>query len=151
LDPGGFIWSAPGDAYRIIQWRPGGDTTLIIETRREAIAVTAAERDSAINDLQTYFREQGAPYPDWSRIPKTKPPIARIFVGDSGRLWVERAPPDSLRRYDVYEPDGRIAGTATTNLRLNRWVPPVVRGDSLWAVAVDDMDVQYVVRARIIN
>jgi hypothetical protein len=152
IDADGSVWSSAGDgSYRVTHWKPGGDTTLVIETIRPQVPVSAAERDSVIGDLRERFREYGAPDADWSRIPNTKPAIIRMFSGNDGRLWVQTASADSLRRFDVYDRTGRITSTAKTRLRLNRWVTPVVRGDSLWAVAVDEMDVQYVVRARIVH
>jgi hypothetical protein len=33
--------------------------------------------------------------------------------------------------------------------RVDRWIPPVVHGDVLWAVVTDDLDVQHVMRARL--
>jgi hypothetical protein len=54
LDPLGVIWSTEaGDpSYRIARWVPGGDTTLVLETRRSTVPVTGAERDSAIDAVR---------------------------------------------------------------------------------------------------
>lgn len=37
-----------------------------------------------------------------------------------------------------------------TNRRWRSWIPPTLRGDLLWAVVLDGLDVQYVVRARLV-
>lgn len=151
LDPRGVIWSkAPGPAYRITRWMPGGDTTLVLETRREPVPVTAAERDSAIDRVSGMLRERGIGVrQDWSKIPENKPAIVSMFLADGGRLWVRTSSPDSLVTYDVYERDGRWAGTAVTALKPWRWVDPIVRDDRFWAVVTDELDIPYVVRARI--
>lgn len=151
LDPRGVIWSkAPGPSYRIARWVPGGDTTLVLETRRDPVPVTAAERDSAIDGVREHLRERGVGVrQDWSKIPENKPGVVSMFLADGGRLWVRTSSPDSLITYDVYERDGRWTGTAVTSLDVWRWVSPIVRGDRFWAVVTDELDVPYVVRARI--
>ncbi len=151
VDPRGAVWSTePGDpSYRFKRWTPGGDTTLIVETRRAPVPVTQAERDSVIDALRERLRERGAARQDWSKIPQVKPAVRTIFFADDGRVWVETNSPDAQRRYDVYEPDGRFAGAVATRLNVYRWVTPVVRGDRLWAIVTDELDVPHVVRARI--
>ena len=51
--------------------------------------------------------------------------------------------------YDIFDGEGRHDDTAALPFRVDRWVPPVVRGDTLWAVVTDEVDVQYAVRARL--
>lgn len=152
LDPAGVIWTTkPGDpSYRIARWAPGGDTTLILETRRPLVPVTAAERDSAVDRIRGILLERGvSARQDWSKIPEYKPAVASMFVDDDGRLWVETASPDSLIEYDVYDRGGGHVGTAVTALNLWRYVRPTVREDRFWAVVTDELDVSYVVRARL--
>lgn len=155
LDPAGAVWSTPaGDpAYRIGRRIPGGDTTLVIETRRPAVPVTAAERDSAIDRVRSHLLERGArsAKKDWSRVPDRKPSVVWMFVAEDGRLWVEATTPNTLRTYDVYERDGRLAGTAVGSLDIWRAIDPVIRGDRLWAVVRDELDVPYVVKARLMG
>lgn len=86
---------------------------------------------------------------DWSKVPDYKPAVASMFVDDSGRLWVQTASPDSLIEYDVYGRDGGHMGTAVTPLNVWRYVGPIVREDRFWAVVTDELDVSYVVRARL--
>lgn len=151
LDPRGVFWStAFGDpSYRISRWAPGGDTTLVLETRREPVPVTATERDSVINAVREALLDRGGADQDWSKIPDVKPAIAGLFLAEDGRLWVRAETADTLITYDVYERDGRHAGTTVTSLRIYPYLAPIVRGDRFWAVVTDDLDVQYVVRARL--
>lgn len=153
LDPRGVIWSTePGDAsYRIQRWAPGADTTLILETPRSPVAVTQAERDSVIGALREELRKRGAANQDWSKIPQVKPAVTSMFLADEGRLWVQTSSSDTMRSYDVYERDGRYAGTVATSLKILPWFSPVVRGNQFWAVITDELDVPYVIRARIVR
>lgn len=152
LDPAGVFWStAFGDpAYRIFRWRPGTmDTTLVLETGRPPVAVTAAERDWALGPITERLRQAGAPAPDPGKVPAVKPAVQSMFVDGDGRLWVRAATPDSLITYDVYERDGRHVGAAVTWLNIFPYLTPVIRGDRFWALVTDELDVQYVVRGRL--
>lgn len=146
-DPRGVFWhKRPNENDdRIFRITPPADTTLVFESRRPAVPITAAERDSAIAAL----REQGAPDLDWSKIPAEKPIVQSLFVDESGRVWVRVTTPDTLITYDVYLPDGRYDGTAVTSLNIPVWWEPLVRGDLFYTLVTDELDVQYVVRARI--
>lgn len=149
VDPKGAIWSTPRGSpdYRIRRWLPGGDTTLILETRRPAVSVTAAERDSVIDRIREDFRRSGSTAAlDWSRIPEVKPAVEGVFLSAEGEVWVRTPSPDSETMFDVYATDGAYRGTAVGAAGLT---DPVVVGDAFWALARDDLDVPYVIRARI--
>lgn len=152
VDPRLAVWSTePGDpAYRIIRWTPGGDTTLVIETARPAVPVTQEERDAAIERISESLERYGPQRLDWSKIPQTKPAITSMFLAGTGDLWVQAATADSLQTYDIYEQDGRHAGTAVTSLNIYQYVSPAVREERVWAIVTDDFDVQHVVRARLV-
>ena len=73
-----------------------------------------------------------------------------MFLDDTRRLWVEVGASDTLTTYDVFDRDGAYAGTAQTRLPVLDWVRPIVIGDRFYAVVTDDLDVAYVVRARLV-
>ncbi len=151
-DRSGARWSrATGDpSYRITRWIPGGDTILVIETTRSPVPVPEAVRDSAIDAVRERLRERGGASQDWSRVPEVWPAVQQIFPTRQGGVWVETASPDSLRRYDVYDGTGAYSGTVATSLNVFSWIPPTIRGDRIWAVVTDELDVPYVVRARLV-
>lgn len=151
-DPAGSVWSSlAGDpAYGITRATLRGDTTLVIDTKRPAIPVPDAERDSAIDRVRESLKERGAAAnQDWSKVPRVRPAIEHLFVAENGRLWVRTASPDTMVHFDVYGNDGRYAGTAVATLSPWQYVDPVVRGSRIWFITADDMGVQYVVRGRI--
>ena len=153
FDPSGAMWSAPfGDpSHRVHMWMPGGDTLLVAVTERSPLPVTKAERDSVIADTRAWLREQGVETEaDWSRIPDVKPAVTGLFTSAEGHLWVETSSPGRGVAYDVLAPDGAYLGsTAPAPLETVFWLRPVVRGDAYWTVVFDELDVPYVVRARI--
>ncbi|HEX7117888.1 MAG TPA: hypothetical protein VF212_03825 [Longimicrobiales bacterium] len=100
-----------------------------------------------------------------------KPPFRDVFVGADGRLWVllhtpavavdveppaddgrSRIPPARWREpvvFDVFEPDGRYLGRVRAPDDFSTHPAPFFRGDDVWAVVRDELDVQYLVRFRV--
>ena len=153
LAPTGEFWTSSEGVpqVEVARWTPPGDTSLILVSRRPPQPVAPAERDSAMAELIADFAKRTATPPklDPSRVPSTKPPLYGLSLDDRGRLWVRVTDPaaDSTV-YDIFSRDGSHAGTVALPFRVDPWIPPVPRGDTLWAVVTDEMDVQYVVRAR---
>ncbi|HZD80915.1 MAG TPA: hypothetical protein VE646_12865 [Actinomycetota bacterium] len=154
LAPTGEFWSSAEGRreLEIARWMPPGDTSLVLTSRRPPDPVTPAERDSAMTELRETLarRSPSPPSLDASRVPATKPPLHGLSLDRAGRLWVRLTEPTADSTvYDVFGRDGRHAETVRLPFRVDRYVPPLVRGDVLWAVVTDDMDVQYVVRAAL--
>ena len=150
----GEFWSttAGHTQLEIARWTPAGDTSLVFTSLRIADRVTSAERDSAMSQLQESLAERSGSSPDLdpSRVPATKPTAYGLSLDDRGRLWVRLSEPAAdTTDYDVFDRDGHHAETVRMPFRVDGWVPPVVRGDTVWAVVTDEMEVQYVVRATL--
>ena len=150
IDPRGSVWStAYGDgSYRIARWEPGGDTTLVLETRRAPVRIPASERDSAIDVVRKELQEVGGANQDWSKVPATRPAVSGMFLSEEGELWV-RTPLVDSDVFDVYDRSGQHVRTVDNPVHLYRWLRPYVRGDQFWCVVTDEFDVQYLMRARI--
>lgn len=154
LSPAGTFWTSAEGASQleVARWTPPSDTTLVIYSQRPPRPVTASERDSAVAAISA---EMGGRMPsgvklDPSKIPSFKPPTYGLSLDDRGRLWVRVTGEETdPTLYDVFNPDGHHAETVTLPSRVDIWLPPIVRGDTLWAVTVDDNDVQHVVRAHL--
>jgi hypothetical protein len=154
VGPNGEFWSTAVGAtqFEVARWMPPGDTSLIIRSRRQPAPVTSAERDSAMAEVRSRLEERlsGAPSLDPARVPATKPPSYGLSLDDGGRLWVRITDEHSdTTVYDIFEPDGRHSETLSLPFRVDPWIPPTLRGASVWAVVIDESDVQYVVRARV--
>lgn len=141
--------------------------------------ISAHERDSARKAIEKLFRRTNPAW-SWNgpEIPRTRPHYANIFAGDDGRIWVaivgEGRRPGGLMGigpaatlggnlrpapsreptgtptpalYDVYEPTGAYIGQVQVPPRVYTMVR---RGDHIWAIELDDDDVQKVSRFRII-
>ena len=92
------------------------------------------------------------------------PAFASLFGGPDGTLWVQQAlqvssfEPDEMAgfglhaiaapEYDILDREGRYLGTMTPPRGFD---PMMARGEHLYGVQRDDLDVQYVVRLRVVR
>ncbi len=151
IDPAGTIWQAEGGVpeYRIRKWTPGGDTAFVVVGDRAAVPVTDAEREAEVADL---IEEVGQDVDfDWSKIPDAKPVVEGLFLPGDGNLWVKVADDSGRSVFDVLSAaDGSYQGTAVAGFPVHVDAgPPLLRGDRIWLVATDDLELDYVVRGRL--
>ena len=173
--PLGYFISAQTDRYAVIISAPDGRVRRI---ERDATPVPVAGEERADNEERsTASMRRTDPTWRWSGpgIPGTKPAIASLAAADDGRIWVsvsqpgERIPAGELPPgptvrvgevppippakwrdplvYDVFDPSGRYLGRVAA--------PPkttfrTMRGDHVWAVRRDSLDVEQVVRFRVV-
>jgi sugar lactone lactonase YvrE len=144
------LWSATTDRYRITLQNARGDTLRIIERAHEPVPVTAEERTMVIEEL-AWFTKQGGQI-DASRIPSIKPALQGFFTDDQGYLWVEPTAPseEAGRVLDVFDPEGRYLGRVRLPF-LAGYFRPLIVGDRIYAITQDELEVPYVVRARIVG
>lgn len=138
-----------------------GERVLRIERDIDPIPVSPAERDhhrDSITDIMLWMD------PNWEwngpPIPETKPVFRTLHSGKDGRIWVELSP--ELRdaanpslgekiRFDVFEPDGTYLGAVNAPGEFMASINPVFDGDHVWAVTRGELDVERVVRYRIVR
>ena len=150
LSPNGTIWALITDQYRLFELTPDGDTLRTITRAFTPLPVTAADREKVPEDLK-WFTDQGGRI-DLSKIPDTKPPVGVFFIDDADHIWVQVTMPDEEddgRVFDIFDPDGRYLGAVRLPFTMPSW--PVFRDGALYAVTVDELEVPYVVRARIVK
>jgi hypothetical protein len=81
--------------------------------------------------------------PVYALLPEFAPAIPSITTDDTGRLWVEATDPNSVGGVvlQVLDRDGILLGEVPAPVRDAR-VAPYVRGNLLYLVTVDELDVQ---------
>lgn len=151
LSPRGTMWAMISDEYRLIELTPSGDTLRTITREFSALPVTDADREQARENLR-WFTNQGGQI-DLSRLPRTKAPVRSFFQADDGHIWVARVTnaEESGRVHDVFDPEGRFLTAVRLPFPLSSSPQPVVRDGVLHGVTQDDLEVQYVVRARVVR
>jgi hypothetical protein len=174
LSPFGYLVAGLPTRYRLCLY-PVPDQTLCMEREDwTPVPVASGERDEQ-RRLATASMRQSDPGWTWNGppIPSTKPPYHALFVGEDGRVWLrlhQRA--DAVRSdgipnadgtsldegretwveraaFDVFTADGSYLGfvKGPSGMLLNP--TPVARGDTVWAVVEDDLEVQRIARLTI--
>lgn len=149
----GGYWGGLEGEYRLFElaW-PSGDTLRSISREWDPLPVTEEDLDLAMEGMQ-WFLDQGGKL-DRSRIPSTKPAFRSFFVDPLDRIWVVRqttGPDRENRLLDVFDSDGRYLGMVELPFRLADYPDPIVRGDYMIAIVEDELEVPYVVQARIVQ
>ena len=172
FSPLGWMVGGLSTRYAVDQYLPGGQV-LRIERVAESVPVQPDER--ADQERQTTWGMRTT-QPDWKwngePIPDRKPPFRGIATGVDGRIWVmvhqpgQRVPDEELVEaddpdarpasrwrepvaYDVFEADGSYVGRVRAPDGFSTYPRPVFRGDTVWAIVRDELDVQYLKRFRV--
>ena len=137
--------------YRLAVVSADGDTVRVI--RRELANPPLTDSVWAVTDSMWTAFQEGARGSTCTRSsierPASLPAFAGAFHDDRGRLWVE-ARDSAGYRFDVFDSTGALLGQLPPHVR-DRRVPPYVRDGRLYYVSLDDMDVQSVRVARIVE
>ncbi len=151
LNPSGGFWVADAGSYRLTRTSGNGDTLLVIEASLPAIPVTAEDRSAFVQSIAEGSPERrSAAEAVAALMPDAKPILEGFFVDDEGRLWVERSTPeDAPRFYDLFSEDGDYRGSVRLAFRLARYSPVWIQHGHIYALVLDELDVQHVARAPI--
>ena len=153
VDPRGAVWRAVSMEYRLTLFTAAGDSARVILREHRPFPVTARDRERATARYRRDFADAGARL-DEGLIPPVKPAMRVLLVDNLGFVWVApfAADDSAAIAFDVFDPEGRYLGAVPTPVTPQRLRPlPVVRGNALYYVTTDELDVPYVVRARIVG
>ncbi len=150
LHPSGTFWGLLAGEYKLFELNLAGDTLRTVTREFEPYPVTEEDLEAAIADLDWFVRQGGKI--DRGRIPSSKPPTEDFFFDDEGNIWVLRVTnlDDEGRVVDIFDSTGRYLGKMRLPFRLIQPYP-VIRGSSIWALTTDELEVPYVVRARLVK
>ncbi|MCH7683755.1 MAG: hypothetical protein IIB35_08615 [Gemmatimonadetes bacterium] len=168
FSPHGHFVAGEGDRYAVSLLRTDGPV-LRIERQVDPVPVDATEK-AAWRESITSSMRRGNPRWRWDGpdIPDTKPAFRELKVGLDGRIWVwlyqkaekqeVEAPGDGPANprqvwpeptvFDVFEPDGRYVGAVRVP---GETTIHVMKGDHVWGVTRDSLDVQYIERFRLVG
>lgn len=160
--------------YRIKVYAPDGRLQRIFSKAAEPTPVTERDQEMIWTVIEETIREAVPPtrfaevmqlQRQTTRFADFFPQFVRLSVGPAGTVWVQHLrPPSSVteaeletydmaqdigaRDWDVFDRDGRYLGVVTMP---PRFAPRVVLDDMVYGVWRDDLDVQYMVRLRVLG
>ncbi len=144
-----YYWFALTGEYKLFQRTLDGDTVRIITKEYRPAPVTGADVDEARKNIEWFTRQGGKA--NMSDLPSHKPALSSFLVDDRGYLWVKPITdkPDSENNdRDIFDPEGRYLGRLTLPFHLS-YPRAKIYGDMMYGVITDELEVPYVIRARI--
>jgi hypothetical protein len=175
FSPLGYFVGGLSTGYGIDLFRPD-QSVMRLERQYSPVAVTAAEADEQRRRITQGLQRQ---YGGWRwngpAVPDAKPPFKDVFVSWEGDVWVvvstealpvmteaeareeeEASGRVALRfaepvAFDVFALDGRYLGHVRAPVSFRIDPEPVIRGDYVWAITRDELDVASVTRFRIVH
>ncbi|MDT8369941.1 MAG: hypothetical protein RQ745_12110 [Longimicrobiales bacterium] len=170
---GSVVTGCPA-SYTFELHRPGGEIVRVTRIDWEPVPVDRAERDGFVAAHEYDRGERGGFRGDgWSwrgpAPPEQRPAYLRLFLDPAGRVWVwpsqrrqarervARSGPSRVWRppaegaFEVFDRSGKLLGAIRWPEEL-RYDPypgysdPYIRGDTVWAVQRDSLDVEYLTK-----
>jgi len=162
---------AVNDQYRISVRSPVGSVERIVEMPFTLDPVTEADQATMKDGFQKLLLAQGVPPQIATQLVQSRlhfapnyPAFAQMLEGPTGAILVQLIQPISRlspeeresfdiqsgslgsRKWDVFDRQGRYLGAVEMPLRFQ---PVEFKGDKIYGVQRDDLDVQYVVVLRV--
>ena len=166
LGSDGRLVTGRNHEFRLEVRDPSGALERVVTLPRERAPVTEQDREGIFESLRQAAADQGAPPQAVEMMLQRMtigdhfPVFMSVLVGPEGTLWTQRVRPGSEAAgsgafqidgmgspdWDVFDADGRYLGVVSFPERAQ---PLLVRGDRVYAVAWDAMDVQRVAVYRV--
>ncbi|MGH7460609.1 MAG: hypothetical protein ACREMA_06225 [Longimicrobiales bacterium] len=137
--------------YRVNFLNPP-DTARIVERDLPRIPVTDDEwslEEKRFRSWMDSLPPSRSCQPNGLQRPEAKQMLRAVYFDDQNRTWIERRAGNGYA-FDVFDQEGRLIAQMDAPWRLPR-VPVYVRGDRLYLVTTDSLDVQYVKAYHITN
>ncbi len=160
--------------YRISVFDPEGNLRRIVTKPSEPLPITERDKEMMWEVIEQQIRALVPAQAFTQVMEQTRqtitfadffPAFVSMSIGPNGSIWVQhlrppaQVPEEELATYDmtqdigsrdwdVFDPDGRYLGIVTMP---PRFTPRLILGGRIYGVWRDDLDVQYVIRLRIVE
>jgi hypothetical protein len=165
------LYYAVNDDYRIGVYNADGELERVIEMPFERQLVAERDKEALMTFLEQAWTDAGVPPEAIAQLTSRVsfgefyPAFASMRAGPEGTIWVQHAQaPSELsdEEYEAYNPledaggpdwdvfdgAGRYLGVVTLPARF---APRLILGDKIYGVWRDELDVQYVMRMRVVG
>lgn len=142
--PGGVMYVALSDAYRIAVVRDNADTLRVIDRRLPSEEVSDEEWAAANEEFEAFraVRPNASCDPRHPDRPEAKPFIAGLFVAPDGRLWVEVVR-TAGNRWELFDAEGRLLASLPVRPQKQRAVP-AFGAELMVTIRRDSLDLDHV-------
>lgn len=143
--PGGVMFSALSDAYRIAVTTANDDTVRVIERSLPPEPISDAEWEEGNSDYLALRDSLPLVLCDPMRPPRpdAKPFIEEIDVAYDGTLWVEVVR-EAGNRWEVFDTEGHLIATMPAPTGRRDFLPPAIGTDHVLTIRRGDFDLDYV-------
>lgn len=150
VGPDDSFWVAWGGGAQLVNMGPAGDTIRVIEVEHRPRPLTEDEEDL----VAAAVRESRWSRDDLNIVPSV---VKFLRVTEDGHLLVFvasdpidfEASVDNASVMEVYDPEGRFLGAVDLGFAIPRTGIPSVRGDTILAPIIGELDATFVVKAVI--
>jgi hypothetical protein len=170
LDETGDIYYAMNDAFRVLVNGPDGTLKRIITREIERKPVEESDQTAILRTMREQYVQFGLPPAQIETIMQAigfadyYPAFGLIFLGPGETLWAQRIrsardmaqdagedfefDPQAIGspEWEVFDAEGRYLGVVTLP---ENFTPVNVKGDLLYGVWRDELDVQYIMRVKV--
>lgn len=156
-DGEGGVWIAPADRYMFWRQELGGGRTLTVELDKPTSPIPPGVRREARLSIERSLSgiEGGVDQVDFSRIPEYLPAYGQLLLDDQGRIWIQSRVPDAVfeqrknaSEFEVFDSNGHFLGMMRLGVVMDP--RPIISGNHLIGVRIDDEGAQQVILYRII-
>lgn len=150
-DPAGYTWESNVREIGLTRKTPAGDTVRLVTLPTSGPPVNQAMKDSILAVHRERYAGRGYEELPASVIPDTREVFTRIAVTRESAVWIFPELEDGPAGTEamMFDPEGVFLGRVEFPFRIELATRPVIRGNTVWAEVQDELDVPYVVRARV--
>lgn len=147
MDAEGELWFGTSEQFTIHRIDYSGDTVAVVRGASTAVPLTDGERQHVLDVLRGPLGPDALVDPGW--IPDHRPQFESLTVDDQNRLWVGVPATGGGTGFQVFGPDGMPIARATMPEGAGRSTSLVIRGQHVYAIVPDTMEIPRVVRYRV--
>lgn len=167
VGPRGHLVYGNNAVYRLEVFGPEGELERVIARERERNPISESDQQEFRRAIREAWEQAGMPPQAMDMMGQALhfadyyPAYANLFGGPEGSVWVQGVQsPQDVREsgatfdlqdiggpeWEVFDDEGRLLGAVRMP---HRFTPLLFRGDHIYGVLRDDLDIQYAARMRV--
>ena len=149
------VWTGAGDpTIRVSEIGFDGDTIFTAAVHYEPVPLAAERFDSVVRSWAGGSAANEAQIRETMYRPSHLPAVSRLIGAEDGTIWLQRFDPvevdtgERMIEWWVLDDEGAPLARALTPVGLD---VRLITGDTVWGIERDELDVEYIVRHRLVK